>query len=395
VWINRNRQLLKFALVVILVGVFSLASFLIVKSLNYADSDFFSYWLAARMTWQDQDPYNSDQWIAGHEAYGAEWVSDNTFIYPRPLTLVLAPLGLLPVFEAYVLWVFLSMSAILGSLVLLRRLRLNQALALQETIPIAVGVLLFRAVLVTVRNGQLGGFLLLLLVFVMHLWKREKWLVGGMILAVTLLKPNLGVPICAFMLIWAVLSERWKVLAGVGLGVALLFALGQFQSPGWFGEYLQIAGEKGAQTLGYSPSVWGLAGLFCEDGPTCVLISGLLSTNLVLVMLIAIFTRFRRTLAPHLALSLVLPAALFVTPYLWAYDQILLLIPIVVLSMELLRREVPYLISVPLTIYCSLGAILLVVGAMISGRDALSAMLSLAVLLGSIMVHRKPFVDPD
>lgn len=184
---QEKSRLAEFAFVLGLVLVFALASPRIVRSLKHANSDFFSFWLAGRMVWEDQDPYDSDLWIDGHQANGAEWVSDDTFIYPLPLSLAFAPIGLLRMFGAYSLWMFLSLLAVVGSLVLLGVIWTRQSLGLSEMIPIFLGVLLFRPFLVTVRNGQLGAFLVLLLVVVLVLWEREQWLSGGMVLGAILL----------------------------------------------------------------------------------------------------------------------------------------------------------------------------------------------------------------
>jgi hypothetical protein len=40
-----------------------------VYSLIYRDSDFFTFWLAARMQWMGQDPYTPAQWLGGHAQF--------------------------------------------------------------------------------------------------------------------------------------------------------------------------------------------------------------------------------------------------------------------------------------------------------------------------------------
>lgn len=380
---------LKVALLLLLVLLFVLVSPQIVRSLKYADSDFFSFWLAARMTWKDQNPYDSSSWILEHQTYGADWISDSTYLYPLPLSVIFAPLGLLPLFEAYVLWVFLSLLTTIGSLLLLRTVWLNLSLTLSEMIPMIAGALLFRPVIVTVRNGQIGAILLLLVVLALYLWERERWLSGGVLIGATLLKPSLGIPVAVFIGLWAILARRWRIVAGFSLGVVGLYAIGWLQAPGWVNQYLAIAIGKGNQTLGFAPSLWGLAGLACSDVPACILASGLVSTTLLLMMILTVFMRWRGTMAPRLAVGIAISAALLVTPYLWAYDQILLLVPIVVLSMEMREQGYPYIATAPLLLVCSLCALLLVYVASILGRDAWSAALSFLVLIGIIWSHER------
>ncbi|MGA7607447.1 MAG: hypothetical protein WCA79_16135, partial [Anaerolineales bacterium] len=62
---------------------------------DYTNANFFFFWLAGRMMWTGQNPYNATQWLAGHDAYGATWKPNQIFPYPLPLAFLMAPLGLI------------------------------------------------------------------------------------------------------------------------------------------------------------------------------------------------------------------------------------------------------------------------------------------------------------
>ena len=104
-------------LVLALLGIaFVLVAVAVVYSQDYADTDFFTFWLGARMRWSGLDPYVSADWLAGHALYGSKWIANPVYPYPLPLAALTAPLGALPLATAYVVWVALSLAMITNCL---------------------------------------------------------------------------------------------------------------------------------------------------------------------------------------------------------------------------------------------------------------------------------------
>jgi hypothetical protein len=369
--------------IVILTVLFAVASPRIVGSLDYVNSDFFKVWLAARLAWSGQDPYDPETWIGENRAHGSDWISEDAFLYPIGLALMLAPLGALGIYQAYVVWVFLSLLMILAALLLLVTRR-GAPVPIQVVVPLVVGAFAFRPVLVTVRNGQLGALLLILVVLALRMWENGRWLLGGVVLGLILVKPNVGAPVGCLITAWAVLTGRWKAALGFALAVAAILALGWLQDPGWVGKYLEVLGRKAGATLGFAPSLWGWVGLACRDVRGCLVPSGLLATALLIGLALAHFGIRRRDLETDLAIATAVPVALLVTPYMWAYDQVLLLVPLVISVSRMQEQGFPYLATAPLLLYFSLAAVLLVLVAATIGRDAWSAALSLAVFVGAM-----------
>jgi len=94
---------------VLFLFVFLIVAFTVVSVISdFTVTDFFTFWLAGRMTLQGQDIYSETSWIAAHYFYSSTWLPNPSFPYPIALSLFLIPLGTLPLKTAYFVWVFLT-----------------------------------------------------------------------------------------------------------------------------------------------------------------------------------------------------------------------------------------------------------------------------------------------
>ena len=266
-------------------GVFLLVSAKIVYSQKYVDTDFFSFWLAGYSLLHGEDPYSTVWWISAHDAFGAEWISDETFLYPLPLAIFFIPFGLLPLDKAYVLWIVLSQFMILFAVMLLL-IRANWQGHKQYLLPILAGVFLFRPVIVTLINGQLGALFLLILVILIILWENQHWLYGGLLLPVLVLKPSLGLFIGGLLGVWLIFQMKWKALVGVIVSSLGLCLVGWLYNPNWIQDFLRIRSGKLEQTFGYSPTIWGISGQLCSSKIRCTVTVGFLFVCLCLLAMI-------------------------------------------------------------------------------------------------------------
>ena len=355
-----------------------LAAARIVYTLAYRDSDFFTFWLAGYMNWTGQDPYVSEQWLGQHHALGATWFPNPVFPYPLPLATLLAPLGLLRLDVAYIVWVAVSLVLlVVGMFVIL--LRRPEPRLKHYLFPVLAGLLLFRPMWVTLHDGQLGAWLLFALVISAALLEDERWFLGGLAAAVVALKPTLGLPILGLIGLWLLAARRWRGLAGLGAGLALLLALGLARDPHWVGEFLTVGQWKLSTGFGFSPSLWGMAGALCGHAAGCTgWLGGALAGALALgaAALLFLFPA-RYSPLPVVALSIV--TGLLVTPYLWAYDQILLLLPITLVISELIQRGRIFLLNALAFLALDVVAIALLFLALQTGEDVWSGLLPLLV----------------
>ncbi len=349
----------------------------IVASLDFINSDFFTFWLGGRLVLAGQNPYDPAMWLAGHAAYGATWVPNLTYIYPLPLSLAFTPLAVLPFEPAYVLWVWISAVLLVASILLALRFWPVPGSA-HLIVPALAGAFLFRPVMVALRNGQISIALLFVLALGAYLLERGKWTAGGAALAFLLLKPQLGVPLCGLVFVWALVKRRYTAAAGLALGALFLLVVGLVQRADWVTLFLAAAQTKFAATFSHSPTLWGPAAIACRGNFGCTLAAG---GAIVLAfsgvgMLLAL-----QVDSPGLAVAALVPVALLVTPYLWNYDQALLAFPLTLTMLAMFARGRPYLLSATLFLAVSVLALVFLVLALQTESDVWSALVPLAVLL--------------
>jgi Glycosyltransferase family 87 len=350
----------------------------IVYGLAYRDSDFFTFWLAGYMNWTGQNPYSSAEWLGQHHALGATWFPNPVFPYPLPLATLLAPLGLLRLDTAYIVWISLSFLLLVVALfvILLRRPapRLKHYL-----FPILAGLLLFRPMWVTLHDGQLGAVLLFALVISAALLEDRRWFLGGLAAALVAVKPTLGVPILGLLGLWLLATRQWRALAGLGAGLAVLLALGLARDPNWVGEFLTVGQWKLSTGFGFSPSLWGMAGAVCGHAPGCTTWLGGALAGALTVGLAAVLLLFSARYSALQVVALSIVASLLVTPYLWAYDQILLLLPITLVIGALIERSPVFLLNALAFLALDVLALGLLFLALQTGEDVWSGLLPLLV----------------
>jgi len=326
----------------LLVLLLSLASYAlavgIVNSIDYHNNDFFTFWLAGHLVMQGGNPYSPMQWVAGHHQFGVTWIPNQAYVYPLPLALLFAPLGLLSLFQAYLVWVAFTIMMILISLAILMK-----ALAgpFRLAIPILTGIVIFRPTTLTLVTGQISGWLLLLLAITAYLWEKGKWEWGSLLLPILMLKPNLGAPLVFLLGFWLLLQKRYKSILVMVLMGLILFCIGFLQNHQWLSLYWSIGNTKLAQTFGGSPTVWGLGALISHNQNTITLIIGSLAGLAILFGFFRAILRAGDTLRPVSVLALAVCVTLLVTPYTWTYDQVLLILPIsaVILAMDQVGRR--------------------------------------------------------
>jgi len=378
----RNRLSITFLIVIILASFFIATR--IVYSQDYADSDFFSFWLAGRMSFTSQYLYQPDQWIEGHHQFGAEWISDPTFLYPLPLAVLFYPLGSLNLGQAYVTWVLLSMIMILVSLYLLMSPGWSES-SKHYVFPILAGVFLFRPTIITLKNGQLGAAFLFILAIIIYLWEKGRWLEGGVALAFLSLKPSLGLSITAMLVLWLLLARKWRAILGFIGSSAGLLLIGWLVDSSWLRDYIQIGSQKVVQNFGYTPTLWGASALVCHQGLKCRTILGGIVAVLIIIISVYLFSSNGIDLAPSSMVSLIIPITLLLTPYLWAYDQVLLTIPIVLVMMKMSDKGYPYLLSSTIFLFFSLvaaGLVFIALQVKIDGWSMLVPFLTWILVLG-------------
>jgi hypothetical protein len=219
-----GRLILVVFIFIVLLGLSLIGVTTFEKSDIDIPNDFFTFWLASRMVYRGDDPYDSSQWIEGHEEFQANYHANDTFLYPIPLAILL-PISFLNVKSAYVVWIFLSFVMIVVSIMLLSKAKVRK-LSISIFLATLVGVLLFRGTIISLMFGQIAPLLLLIISAAAWMWSREYWILGGVIISLVLLKPSIGVPFISLVVVGLLLIRKWNGPLGIICGSFAFLSIG-------------------------------------------------------------------------------------------------------------------------------------------------------------------------
>lgn len=164
--------------------------------------DWSSFLTAGQMvaTGTEGDLYNAHRFPPGFQ-----------FVYPPPMAVLYAPLGLLSEHAAYCAWIgFIWILYVLSILFILRALKPPPALGAT----IALGALASGAWWANSVVGQNGSLWLFSVASALYLHTQGKRGWSGVALSLLLLKPSIGIGVLFLFL----LSRRWEVARGMLIG---------------------------------------------------------------------------------------------------------------------------------------------------------------------------------
>ena len=298
--------------------------------------DFLSYWAAAVLAvgGSPADAYD----ITVHHAVQQRAFTFDTklpFAYPPPFLLLLVPLGLLPYALSAGVWIAATLAA--------------YALAVRKLMPDwAAAAIAFPPVAICGISGQNG--LLTAALFMAGLSKLGmRPFVAGMIFGCLAIKPQLGVLLpLAF-----IAGREWRSFAGATVAVLMLIAasLIAFGSAPWLGFFGQSA-------LFAAIATDGLVGWHkMASVYTSLRLAGLanpaawaLHIACAVTAALAVWHVWRTSTDTLTRGAILAPASLLISPYLYVYDQILLIISLYWLARQgISRKWLVLLYLLPLT----------------------------------------------
>lgn len=154
------------------------------------------------------------------------------FIYPLPAMLFFGPFGLLPYTLARALWMTL-LELCLPSLVLMG-IRLARW---RTSGPMLAALMLFSALwyhgLRAVVVGQFAVIEAVLITAALLAIQRKHDVVAGILLALSLSKPQMIVFLLPFVLLWALYARRWALVGSVVLSSIALIGVSLALIPNW------------------------------------------------------------------------------------------------------------------------------------------------------------------
>jgi hypothetical protein len=291
---------------------------------------------------EGENPYDETQYLAGHETYGIKWQPNKIFPYPLPLAIFCIPLGSLSLPTAYITWQVITLLIIAWTIFILLG-HWQEAAHRRLLVPIFAAMFFFGPVYLTLHTGSVGALALLAIVGAILLFENDKSILAGILLSLTMLKPPQGVTILLLAGIWFLARRNWKAIFGVTIGGIALLAVGMIQDPLWLVKFRGASEAVMDRTQGVHSNVWAFSHLACGGVSPCWLILGGAS-SLVLLGLGGFFLwRNQSKLTAWEAFNIILPIAFVSTIYLWAYDQLPYLIPIIWIIGTLVKRRKNYL----------------------------------------------------
>ncbi|MCA9200049.1 MAG: DUF2029 domain-containing protein, partial [Planctomycetales bacterium] len=186
---------------------------------------------------------------------------------------------------------------------------------------------LFPAVLRGWTMGQKGTLFLLLLAIAWRSWTADRKFWSGIIFGLLVVKPTL------FFLLPVVLLVRkeWRFIAGTAVSIAAILAITGLLVPAnlWF-DYLRIVGQATAYqaSSGYeitwSANLWGLLHGFSSESQS------LQTYGLIGGILAAMWIARKPPIgaSPHQCVMAVAVATILLSPHLYFYDLVVLLLPL-------------------------------------------------------------------
>lgn len=288
---------------------------------SLAYNDFFAQWsfaVAAHL----RDPLGLYDYDALHRFQTAlEPELRQFFPYPYPPTYLLAiwPLGWLSFTAAQLAWDAATLALFLWA-VFGRRMRTK----------LVAFVLLAPPTVICLAYGQNGLLISALIVAGLRVM-RTRPVVGGVLLGMATIKPQLGL-LVPFALLAA---RKWRVIVAAVASAAVLaflsvWAFGAAMWPAWLGVALGHAGWVGAAVNDYrKPTVLATLTLFGAPASVAYAVQG--AVTLAVIALVCLC--FRRSAAP-LSIAALESGTFLAMPFVFHYD-----LPMLVNAIVLLVRE--------------------------------------------------------
>lgn len=343
------------------------------------NTDFMSVWGGARALMVGLDPYDVEVWPALRSQHGSTWFPDPTCPFPAWTLMFFAPLALLPISVAGAIWLTVSeISLVISIPMLLKATGSNEDGVVR--IGLMLGAMASRPFLASLFNGQMVPVLLPVLAGAALLYSRGHRFWFGFLLASLITKPNLFPFFFVALGLLLLLRHDWRAIGGLAAGGAALIGVSWLISPGWLFRWIRVGTDKTVR-FSSTPTLWGVVSDIAAGERWMP--AAIVASVLVGLAALALMVHWRDRWVP--ALGLVLSVSLLTTPYLRAYDHVLLLLPAVTAAVSGWDRRWPRLgswLGVSLVFPWALRGL-----AATYGSDQWSALVPVAVVIYLIVAH--------
>jgi hypothetical protein len=184
---------------------------------------------------------------------------------------------------------------------------------------------MFRPVFPAITTGQVASILFLLLAAAYALHERSHPFTAGLLLALMVVKPNATAILLVTVGLIFLMRRDWRALAGLVTGGLILLVVSWVILPGWLLQWLAIADK--AQIACQNPTIWGLT---YEWGGERLWPGSAVGAGGFLYLGLLFFLWKQRREDWIFGLGMAVVASTFLAPYLWAYEQVVLLFPTII-----------------------------------------------------------------
>ena len=322
-----------------LLGIWYLLSILNPIVIRYGDS--VQYWAAGRLMILDKNPYSAELVQNLREQVGIfldlPQDASSMMLYP-PWTLPLVmPFGILDYSLSRLLWFLFHLVIIFFSARLIWHLYDGPKRYYWVAFLVAFT---FTPSLYVLLMGHITTLHLLGIIGFLYFIKQpqQKWwsdLTAGACAALVTIKPNLLYLFMLALLFWTVENRRWKILAGGGLSILLSSAITMLMNPRvfiqfWEAVFFYPVGSWASPAIG--TVIRRTFGYHIEWLQLIPTIFGLL-------WLIYYWIKHHRHWNWLAQMPILIFASYLTSPYMWPYDMVVLMLPILQVSIELLQSK--------------------------------------------------------
>jgi hypothetical protein len=230
------------ALLAILVGVVFISQ----KVSVFPTNDYIEYWSSGRINIRGGNPYAPEEMLILQQQIDST-LSDAIMMWNPPWLLgFIMIFGLLNYSMSRILWFLLELITIFSSADLLWQVYGGNP---KKRWIAWIAILCIGPTLHALKLGQITPFILLGIAGFLYFQKKDKPFWAGVIVSLIFLKPHLLYLLVIALVLWGFINKEWRLLAGMGVGVILPFAIANLPNPGLTSQYLNAL-------LNYPPEYW-------------------------------------------------------------------------------------------------------------------------------------------
>jgi hypothetical protein len=356
--LNRGMRTTQIAIRLITVGILAyvLLSHLAYLKANVAKRDSISYWAAARLLVNHQNPYDTVAVLAIERRQGYSEQKPLVLRTPPWSLITVLPLALVDAFWAWVLWVSLSIAALAISARLCWKMFGDPKV--RGPAWFWVVAYTFAPVAACLVSGQMGMLLLLGVVLFFYLEPRHQFLAGAALI-LPFAKPHLLALFWLVLAIWIVSSRKFAVALGfatsfaTATGIAVLFDAAVFQ-------HYRVMIHDAAIGHEFIPALSGVLRLLLFHRLFWVQFVPLM---LAIIWAIWLYLRNRSGWDWREHGLALLVVSVLVTPYAWLTDEVVLLPAILQAGLWVYaaRRELTSISRLIIGCFAGLNVLLLLI----------------------------------